>query len=334
MNNNWFCQKFDISHIYFLVIILVILIIIFIFIKLYYKRKLISESKWNILYKYASQQRLSHVEMKYFKEFFKSLNSDEHLKIILSKKYLHENLFTFLEKRQDITAYDRVKFIEKLFTDIKFEIGIKTLKDLHLGEKCALLIENQYFLCTILQKEYDKLFITSQDFFTTKLQESIKGSLYFYRPQIGGYLINGTIGNFFEENAYFTYDGSAIEKMGDQHIMAYIEFDVRLSLLPPPIEGDADAEIFKGITKKVSDRALLFKSEDNLAFSQEVKNKSLWKIEIYFSEVFKFVCKGKIYGSNNGDQYYIFRYLDISDNTKKLLLRVISHNKPLREKMS
>jgi hypothetical protein len=272
--------------------------------------------------------------MKYFKEFFKSLNSNEHLKIILSKKYLHEILFTFLEKRQDITAYDRVKLIEKLFTDIKYEIGIKTLPDLHLGEKCALLIENQYFLCTILIKEYDKLFITSQDFLTTRLQENIKGSLYFYRPQIGGYLINGTISNFFEENAYFTHDGSPIEKMGDQHIMAYLEFEVRLSLLPPPIEGDTEAEIFKGITKKISDRSLLFKSLDNLAFSQEVKNKSLWEIEIDFSEDFKFVCKGKIYASNKRDQYYIFRYLDVSDNTKKLLFWVISHNNPLREEIS
>ncbi|MCB1174823.1 MAG: hypothetical protein KDK39_14730 [Leptospiraceae bacterium] len=83
---------------------------------------------------------------------------------------------------------------------------------------------------------------------------------------------------------------------------------------------------------QISDRALTFTSDDALLRTEWSKF-PVWEISLELPDGYHFKCRGKILAPRSEGTHFIFKYLDISENSRKILFTLISTNNPVREKL-
>lgn len=101
-----------------------------------------------------------------------------------------------------------------------------------------------------------------------------------------------------------------------------------------PEENDIESIpiVIHGKTSRVSDRALIFYSDEEN--SQTVINQSkVWELELKLPDGYLLKCKGKFVQAQAEQSKFLFKYLDISENSQKILFSMIKENKPVREKL-
>lgn len=268
----------------------------------------------------------------------------------------------------------RVRVFDSLFPNADFQLEIKTLHDVQPGEVCSLEFEagQDPRLATVLRRkdDVDEIWIGVPDWHPPPNNGAIGATarLYVYRPAVGGFLIEGRILRAGRETVVFGEAGR-IQASGNQHLMAEIEAPLTLSPWPPapPVHlesTDADAadiqesaeaaeagqaevspeEVpasespvqIEGVTKLISDRAILFFTEDQ-AESRSfrlLEGQEVWEIDLVLPRGFALRCRGIVLPSRQGGGgRWLFKYLDATEGQRRALFEEIKAAGARRERL-
>lgn len=318
--------------------------IAFVLFLMYYigNQQLKSRVNWNQLLKYAYSHKLNSVEIKIIEEFFKKKDLGIHgnINLVLDKRKFHSDLFDFLDKHDEVSREASVIILDKLFPENKSELDIKSLNEIVIGEPCSVDIGDELLLGYVLKKSVRELFISVRKFPIEMINNPGEIRLYFYRPELGGYFLNGALRKVRENGFIFTWDGE-INISGERHLM--ITFSLTFKLIPWEIKAkeientDVEKEIFganciSGSTDKISSHAILMKfnefSDLNL-----LKKYDLWDIEIELPGKGLITLEGKIAPSSSDSSKHIFKYINIHEEEKKTIMNFIMARNPVREEI-
>ncbi|MCR9144175.1 MAG: hypothetical protein NXI24_18145 [bacterium] len=184
--------------------------------------------------------------------------------------------------------------------------------------------------------------------------------IYVYRPGSGGFLIQGRILRAGNETVVFG-EVEDIQSRGEQHLMAAIEVPLTLRPWPPvppaaivaPVEGGNSEEDssslesrpsigaaasvqIEGVSKLISDRALLFFTNDQTESHDFhlMEGQEIWEIDLVFPRGLAFRCRGIVLPSGaDGRGRWLFKYLDASEGQRRAIFEEIKRAGAKRERL-
>ncbi|MCB1322565.1 MAG: hypothetical protein KDK34_20060, partial [Leptospiraceae bacterium] len=93
---------------------------------------------------------------------------------------------------------------------------------------------------------------------------------------------------------------------------------------------------FHGTTEKISERALVFFADhghDQL--HRQLRKTGLWTLNLDLPGEFTLSCKGQMIPvKSSGNDRFLFRYIDLTENARRILFEVIRENQPERESLT
>lgn len=355
----------DQTMIYFLLTAAFALLVFF-FTRRHYSKSSARQNNWVTIYTYAQKKGLSLEEMQVLRAFKNSLSNSEIHSIIESKRRFYSLLFDYLHKNKANEPELVVRMLDKLFPNPSTRIEIKQLKDLRIGEVCSLDFDNNHHLSKVVKIEDATLLLSVDNWHPSAEQRSKSALLYFYRPGIGGFDLHGTILKTGNGGILFGFNGD-IDMKDEQHLMSLLELAVTLKPWPeydeeklnvsketntspasneeePNSEENNTTEpaqdeppkkeqkVMQGVSKKISDRAIEFRVTRR-PLGMVIEKQDVWELSTTLPDGYKFICRGKLISSPKGNDLYIFRFIDASENARRVLFSVIRENNPKREKI-
>jgi hypothetical protein len=326
---------FDIHSLWYLAYFLVAILTLIILVQWRVHKQSDKNSLSNRFMQITMRRGLTKVQLAAVDVFFKTLNPHEQDEIMLSQKALANHLHQYLDRHPALSATDRVEIFDKLLPGIVSQIEIKSVADLRIGELAAIDINKKSILATILKTKDNQILLS--------LSEKIAATgpaaahIYAYRPNLGGFLMEGQIIKSNGQSIVFQFSGK-IDFRGDQHLMTQVAVGFEITRWPKPeveIDGEKTPETaelghdqFNGYTEKLSDRAMLV----NFATKPPewvIKKQEYWEMKLELPEN-PLVCRVKItpYKTN---YTWLVRPVDLDAADRNRLYRFISANEPVRE---
>lgn len=87
-----------------------------------------------------------------------------------------------------------------------------------------------------------------------------------------------------------------------------------------------------GQSVHISDRALTLESTD-LILRRVLRQRQTWELRMHMPDGFVLTCRGRLIAMRASRDRYLFKYMDISDNSRKILFALIKENNPVRERL-
>jgi hypothetical protein len=345
----------------FLILFILLFITILYIINFIYKKREQKETSWLYILNFALKSNLSFDEILILKSFFYSLSYKKNFYILYEKQRFYKSLFNYLEKQKKISSDIKVKLLYKLFdknNEEKISI-IKSLKDINQGEICNINFSNEHHLGRILAIENSEILVRIPKFLPLSNKEGVKGSIYIYRQNIGGFTIPGNIKKIGDDYIEFKYNGKEIIMDREYYLMVIKKVLFKLISWPQikenkieelkktfPLDSPVNKKnlkeskkniIINGITEKISERAIgfYFKDENDIEKYKKAP-KNIWEINLQLSKDFVFSCRGKIIDPplihiGRKPDLFFFRYIDIDEEMHNKLFNFIKENKPKKE---
>ena len=351
--------------IFILLFVLVILVARLIFI-----RRKTTDSSWTHILNYAYNKKLSAKEINVLEHFFNSLDlsvSDK-AKLLSDKKSFQNYLYSYLKKYHSDSVESYVKILDKLFP-MDNNLEIKSLLDIHVGEVCAIEFEGLYFLARVINKTQSEVLLSINDNAMKRDKEGSSVSLYFYRNNLGGFLIPGLAKKISTNGMLFRQEGD-IETKGEEHLVAEITKDVEIfpwgiSLQESNVTPNDDNEIpdlqedptdvintseentvndaqssptnsevtvsLKATMIKLSDRAILLSIKDPYFNDAVLKKVDIWELALNFTpDMTPILLKGKLMRSNYFTDSFLFKFVSPSELDLKIIFEEIKKHSPVR----
>lgn len=351
--------------IFILLFVLVILVARLIFI-----RRKTTDSSWTHILNYAYNKKLSAKEINVLEHFFNSLDlsvSDK-AKLLSDKKSFQNYLYSYLKKYHSDSVESYVKILDKLFP-MDNNLEIKSLLDIHVGEVCAVEFEGLYFLARVINKTQSEVLLSINDNAMKRDKEGSSVSLYFYRNNLGGFLIPGLAKKISTNGMLFRQEGD-IETKGEEHLVAEIKKDVEIfpwgiSLQESNVTPNDDNEIpdlqedptdvintseentvndaqssptnsevtvsLKATMIKLSDRAILLSIKDPYFNDAVLKKVDIWELALNFTpDMTPILLKGKLMRSNYFTDSFLFKFVSPSELDLKIIFEEIKKHSPVR----
>lgn len=306
-------------------------IAIFFFLKKYYKFQAKEEANWHILLAYLNRHNLITKEIAVVKEFFDEQIPDIQSEIIISRSRFKRMLYNHLKNHDQISAETRVNIMEKVFPHRENQGEVHSIYDLAVGETCAVEIDSEHYLGTILKVEGDELIARVEGLEQKDADTGIPIELYVFRPFSGGYLLYGMLKSFEGDSIVFSFGGT-VEEKGNMHMMAELVTDIGFSPWPAPRQGAQ--EKITGKTYKISDRAIVFQAKSKEDADFYVRRTDLWVGKCTLPSGFTFSCRGTVAASEGYENMFVFKFLDIQEQARKIIFTEIQSHSPVREKIS
>lgn len=352
-----------------IVLIVLLALLIFLFARWLYLRRAGQEARWSVLFQYALRHRLRGPDLQVLRSFFDSLNEGESLQVLHNRRLLHARLHDYLYDARSIATRDRVRILDSMFPLVDFQLEIKSLRDLQAGELCSLEFDRQTFLGTIVREKEVEVWVSIPGWQVPDKLAGTPAQVYVFRPNIGGFLLEGRILRSGKELLVFG-DVSKITSQGNQHLMAEIEVPFRLTSWPPPTApearpGDQTGEAgqamagsvtpekdvagrtgaappvpepaqYLGTTKLISDRALLFFLNEGHESTQRLllESQEVWEIDLSLPRGTSVRCRGVVLPSAQGARSrWIFKYIDADETLRRAIFEEIKRAGAKRERL-
>lgn len=353
-------------------VVLTLILIAYLMIRLRAAQQAQRDAAWLSLASYGLKRKLTQLEMNLLRRLYDTLSAEDRSQILHNKRVFHGKVHDFLVVNRQVEPRARVQLMDKLFPEIDFQVEIKSLRDVQLGESCSVEFDGQRMLGWVVKKTDHELWISLPGWTPERTYMGDAAQIYFFRPNIGGFLVHGWLQRAGRNGLVFEKP-ERIEFYGDQHLMARIELPIRLTAWAPGGQGpvmvetneapraagprvlDAGAETasdpesadlldsaedvhraplsLDGETDRISDRALIFVFARTATHPERLIRKyEVWEAELTLPIGFHFKCRGRILPASAPGRY-IFRYLDASDLARRMLWEEIKSHGPEREQL-
>jgi hypothetical protein len=325
---------FDASTLWYLVYFLLAVLTLVILVQWHLRRQNARKALSNRFMQIVMRRSLTRVQTNAVNDFFAGLSYDQQNEILLSQKACAHYLHQYLEKHTGISAADRVEIFDKLLPNAVSQIEIRSVADLRISEHCGVDIQNKSYLMTILKIRDNQVLLSSHERLPLAVPQ--KAHLYAYRPNLGGFLLDGEVIKSNGQSVIFQHTGG-IDFRGDQHLMTQVALGFRLERWPHPDadvdEGNPDEttegmDAFPGMTEKISDRAVIVRF--HVAPPEWIiKRQDYWELTLDLPEK-PLVCRVKLIPYKT-HQHWMLRPVDLESGERNRLYNFIAANEPTRE---
>ncbi len=325
------------------VVFVVLVLVVFFLTRWMYLRRGQREARWTVVMQYALKHRLGGSDLRLLRRFYDTLGEDESMQIVNSKRLFHAKLHDFLARDDIGTQHrDRVRILDSLFPAADFQVEVKALRDLQAGEACSLEFDGETHLATIVKQRDEDLWISLPGWEPTRDLTNTAAYVYVFRQNVGGFLLEGRLLRVGKGVAVFG-NVSKISSHGNQHLMAEIEVPLHFTPWPPlpsPGESSGDKEagprepvVLRGMSKLVSDRALLFFFEEDMPdpFHLLERSGEMWELDMTLPRGYEFQCRGAIVPGSRGR--FLFKYVDATEAQRRRIFDEIKHAGAKRERL-
>lgn len=101
----------------------------------------------------------------------------------------------------------------------------------------------------------------------------------------------------------------------------------------PFADGEKEASVlFPAKTERISDRGLTLETLDP-SLSEALGRYRQWELRLTLPDGFLLVCHGRILSIKGSRYRFLFKYDELSENSRKILFALIQDNNPVREKL-
>ncbi|MCB1190669.1 MAG: hypothetical protein H7A23_23175 [Leptospiraceae bacterium] len=331
---------------FFLVILIVVSIVV---IMLFLSKRVQKRKSWESIYQFASTHHLNNEELLVLRVFYDSLLFPQQIDLTKNKKVFKNALIDYLQQKKGGISKEVIIFLDKLFIPSSISNRkVEEVNDLYIGEICSFEQEGEPFLCTVMEKRGDEILLSGKKITSNKIKINKPSKIYVFRPEIGGFLLEGITKEVRESSLTFKFFGET-EFKGHEHLMISYKLKILLTAWPEPYYADdilnkkntkpiseskkttVEPFILEGTTSKVADRGVLFVvSED--ASQDVITNQKLWEAELTINPNFVIRCKGKVVRSLK-DNSLLFKFIDIKDNDREELYEFIKEFGGVREEL-
>jgi len=332
-------------------------------------RKKSTSSSWTHILNYAYNKKLSSKEISVLEHFFTSLDLSvsEKANLLANKKSFQTLLYTYLKKYHSDSVESYVRILDKLFPTLDHHLEIKSILDVHVGEVCATEFEGLYFLARVMSKNETEIILSISDSAFKKDKEGLKVNLYFYRDNLGGFLIPGLVKKVNANGILFCQEGDVLMK-GEEHLVAELSREVELfpwgmktqdaslslhdnetkifvdseneePIVVPAMpdteerkEEEKNAALsLKGTMIRISDRAMLLNVKDPFFNEAVLRKIDIWEMVVSLSPGSQpLVLKGKIMRSDLFSESFIFKFVGPSESDMRTIFEEIKKHSPIR----
>ena len=284
---------------------------------------------WNTLRQYAVKKNLNHSHLNILKDFFNSMNNQTAYKIIINRRLFQEKLFDFLAQEKKSQPETASLISEKLFADNALLRQINSVNDLYIGETCAVTIHQEHYLAKIVKIENHSLLLSVPGLNTNAVKLNSAAELYFYREKKQSCSVRSKIEKIKIDALFVTVEKFTSSEE-DEHLMADLLLPVHFR--PWPLDADEKNKEFtlEGVTRKISDRTLLFimKTEN---YKMHLETTKIWEIVLDIPKNFSLTARGKIVPSKKKPGHFVFLYIDVSEKAREGLFEHIKKSNPQRD---
>ncbi len=313
----------------------------------FYKRQ---ERAWNDLLNFAYSQNLNTGEIKILQKFFKQLGFTYHqnFQLLRDQALFKEKFQEFLERQHVENPEQCVQLVDKLFPTGKSLGQITSIYDIQVGEYCSVNFASGVYLGQVVKKSGDYLTIRMFDWGPEETSRKEEIILYFYRIDLGGFLLSGTVEKSKPSSILFLHDGT-VEMRGDEHLMAEVR---RPAILKPndiyfetksmvalsfdeegnPTNTSGVPEI-SCVIEYLSDQGVLLQIRD-LYDPSLLRRYDEWKIEIGLDTEQLIEAEGILMPSKTYGGKYLFKFTTISGNDRKAIFAEVMKHKPTKARLS
>ncbi|MBL0265884.1 MAG: hypothetical protein IPQ05_18970 [Leptospiraceae bacterium] len=332
-------------------------------------RKKSTSSSWTHILNYAYNKKLSSKEISVLEHFFTSLDLSvsEKANLLANKKSFQALLYTYLKKYHSDSVESYVRILDKLFPTLDHHLEIKSILDVHVGEVCATEFDGLYFLARVMSKNETEIILSISDNAFKRDREGLKVNLYFYRDNLGGFLIPGLVKKVNANGILFCQEGD-VQMKGEEHLVAELSREVELFpwgmktqdaslslhdnetkifvdgeneepiVVPPMPETDEGKEeeknaalSLKGNMIRISDRAMLLNVKDPFFNEAVLRKIDIWEMVVSLSPGSQpLVLKGKIMRSDLFSESFIFKFVGPSESDMRTIFEEIKKHSPIR----
>ncbi|MBK7056850.1 MAG: hypothetical protein IPH52_17730 [Leptospiraceae bacterium] len=332
-------------------------------------RKKSTSSSWTHILNYAYNKKLSSKEISVLEHFFTSLDLsvNEKANLLANKKSFQILLYTYLKKYHSDSVESYVRILDKLFPTLDHHLEIKSILDVHVGEVCATEFDGLYFLARVMSKNETEIILSISDNAFKRDREGLKVNLYFYRDNLGGFLIPGLVKKVNANGILFCQEGD-VQMKGEEHLVAELSREVELFpwgmktqdaslslhdnetkifvdgeneepiVVPPMPETDEGKEeeknaalSLKGNMIRISDRAMLLNVKDPFFNEAVLRKIDIWEMVVSLSPGSQpLVLKGKIMRSDLFSESFIFKFVGPSESDMRTIFEEIKKHSPIR----
>ena len=332
-------------------------------------RKKSTSSSWTHILNYAYNKKLSSKEISVLEHFFTSLDLsvNEKANLLANKKSFQILLYTYLKKYHSDSVESYVRILDKLFPTLDHHLEIKSILDVHVGEVCATEFDGLYFLARVMSKNETEIILSISDNAFKRDREGLKVNLYFYRDNLGGFLIPGLVKKVNANGILFCQEGDVLMK-GEEHLVAELSREVELfpwgmktqdaslslhdnetkifvdseneePIVVPAMpdteerkEEEKNAALsLKGTMIRISDRAMLLNVKDPFFNEAVLRKIDIWEMVVSLSPGSQpLVLKGKIMRSDLFSESFIFKFVGPSESDMRTIFEEIKKHSPIR----
>ncbi|MCB1189556.1 MAG: hypothetical protein H7A23_21560 [Leptospiraceae bacterium] len=309
-----------------------------------YRKQLIKKRLWDELYEKAVRRGLTQKEINIIKDFYKKLGQYhlENVKNIDADENFKKLLFNNLSRNKDIPIEYLVKILDKFFAKNTEITGINNLADLNPGEACGLEFSNGHQLGKLLKSTDIEALISIPGWQPSDNIINSNLRLYVYRAGVGGFVLHGKIKKAIKGGLIFAYDEGNVEAKGEEHLMAFIKKNITFTNWQVSESGTKELQLtedeskkvrINAITEKISDRAVVFRLIEELD-QLKLKEEEIWEGSFDVLDGYTLQCRGRIMTSKIVEGNYIFKFLDATEEDRKIVFHEIRKNNPVRENLS
>ncbi|MDH5719952.1 MAG: hypothetical protein OEZ13_04940 [Spirochaetia bacterium] len=284
---------------------------------------------WHALRSYGEKQGLNHSHIALLKDFFNQLSGQMANKVVINQKQFQEILFSYLTQQKKVSAETGSLICEKLFAGQALSREINSARDLYISETCSITINTEHHLAKIVKIENDKVLLSVPGLNTAAVKPGKEAELFFYRERAGSYSIKSTVEKVSIDAVFLKITGFAVSKQ-DDHLMTDLLLPVHFKSWPPPANQEEKEIKLEGVTRKISDRSLLFLIKTENAEKILEANK-IWEINLEIPKNFVFTSRGKIVPSKQKRGLYVFLYVDASEQVRERIFNFIKKSSPQRD---
>ncbi|MCB1140693.1 MAG: hypothetical protein H7A24_07940 [Leptospiraceae bacterium] len=306
--------------------------------------------------RFAYSRHLNSGEVNLLEDFFNNsrISYSEAVNLLNDSGLFKRELIKYFSKKRDGNEEHLVQIVDKLFPPEKLSKNeITSIDDIEIGEPCSVEFEDNFYLGTVLKKTDNELLINFYERLPERSREGKSILLYFFRLEIGGYLLEGSVRKLKSQTLIFTFTGE-VEWKGDLHLMAEIRRSVKVTpneldfeekqkedlevlsdigLDPDEVDMITQPSSLSGYTIKISDRALLIHF-NGIISPLFLKKHDIWSLELDLEASSILELKGRIFPSKMSPGKYLFKYLNITTDERKSIFNEIKKFNPSQEQLS
>jgi len=297
-----------------------------------YRRKQDAERPWISLLRYASKRDISIKHKDLLRAFFEQLPAKTRLETLMNTQLFYREFKSFLA-RTNAGDEDKIEVLNKLFEYQRLAHEIEKLDDFLVGESITVQIiteeDDYHLLMKIAEVEKDALLLSYRANAVFPAGSPVE--LHAYRPAYGAYELKGTVRDSGRNFIHFAPSGELVYH-GSLHLMTLFELQLNITQWPPTGNKE-DVEIYRAHSLKVSDRGVVFTFLDHVT-AKTLRAQKLWQLETILPGDYPMVVRGTIGLSPGNDSIYIFRFIDLNEETLENVVRFIREHEPRREHLN